>query len=744
MSDQPAGGSKARHLLQRSPRDLLQRMGRLVRKEVSTILRDRRTIITLVLMPLLLYPLLTIAFRQFLLASSLKEMKEPAYRIGFRSEWEARFFDGRMERGKRALAELKKWNARQGPASGRAREATAGNGRAEKPLPDHQALFPRTGEPPSDLRQLLQEKQIDLAVHLTEQDTARAERGPDRWFVCEILYLEDSPRSRDANEYVERCLAAANERTLWGRPKPQPAPRQPLAVLVSPVSQEVAQPGPKETIPLSLLVPLILILMTITGAVYPAIDLTAGERERGTLEILVAAPIPRLGLLFAKYVSVVTVAVLTAVVNLATMTVTLLVFDMGRLVFPEGLRPLAIVQVFFLLLLFAAFFSAVLLAVTSFARSFKEAQAYLIPLILVSLTPGMLSLMPGLKLDGPLCVVPLLNIVLLARDLFAGEATAGAAVLVVLTTLVYAVAAIALAARLFGAEAVLYNEQASWSDLFRRPARGRRASTVSSALFCLALMFPASFVLIALIGGGRPPGEEMAWRVLANLVLFGGFPLFSVWLRRVDFRAGFRLERSGAMAWGAAILFGLSLWPLADVLKEVLRPLGLTSVSEKSLQEVEERIRQWREELPVWVVVLCMAVVPAVLEELFFRGYLFSALRAAGPPRTAIVTSAIFFGLFHLVGHVVVVERGVVSTLLGLLLGWLAWRTGSVVPGMILHAIHNSVLILLGLYKRDLLASGWLQESSRLPPSWILASVIGCTLAAAWAFRATRNYKDEG
>src|SRR6266404_4787480 len=85
MSDQPADGSKAGHLLPRSPRDLLQRMGRLVRKEVSTILRDRRTIITLVLMPLLLYPLLTIAFRQFLLVGSLQETEEPDYRIGFRT-----------------------------------------------------------------------------------------------------------------------------------------------------------------------------------------------------------------------------------------------------------------------------------------------------------------------------------------------------------------------------------------------------------------------------------------------------------------------------------------------------------------------------------------------------------------------------------------------------------------------------------------------------------------------------------
>src|SRR5207302_4215612 len=97
---------------------------------------------------------------------------------------------------------------------------------------------------------------------------------------------------------------------------------------------------------LASLVPLILILMTITGAVYPAIDLTAGERERGTLEILVAAPVPRLGLLFAKYVTVLTVAVMTALINLTMMIITL-VLTLG----PQlQLSVIMVVQIFGLLL----------------------------------------------------------------------------------------------------------------------------------------------------------------------------------------------------------------------------------------------------------------------------------------------------------------------------------------------------------------------------------------------------------
>src|SRR5690606_5732477 len=242
--------------------------------------------------------------------------------------------------------------------------------------------------------------------------------------------------------------------------------------------------------------PLILILMTITGAVYPAIDLTAGERERGTLEILVAAPVPRLGLLLAKYVSVLTVALLTATVNLATMSATILLSGLGGELFGQrGLSLGVILEIFGLLVLFAALFSAVLLLLSSFARSFKEAQAYLIPLMLLALGPGLLSLTPGLELRGFLAVAPLVNVVLLGRDLLEQNAQAPLAAVVVASNFLYAGAAIAAAARVFGSEDVLFGVQGGWSDWLQRPRRPRPAPSVATALFCLALIFPAFFVV---------------------------------------------------------------------------------------------------------------------------------------------------------------------------------------------------------------------------------------------------------
>jgi ABC-2 type transport system permease protein/sodium transport system permease protein len=286
----------------------------------------------------------------------------------------------------------------------------------------------------------------------------------------EILYREDSVVGLEAMRYLETACAAANARFLSLRLRMLRIRQRDMPV--RPMPTAVRDPRPRKPTLLPGLVPLILILMTITGAVYPAIDVTAGERERGTLEILAAAPVRRLDLLFAKYVAVFTVATLTALVNLGSMATTLYVSGVGaRLFRAENLSPLVFAQVLALLLLFAAFFSAVLLVLTSFARSFKEAQAYLVPLMLLALMPGILSLVPGLPLQGPLALVPLLNIALLTHDLLEGSASPGIAVIVVASTALYGVAALALAARIFGAEAVLYSQSAGWSDLFRRPRR---------------------------------------------------------------------------------------------------------------------------------------------------------------------------------------------------------------------------------------------------------------------------------
>src|SRR5207249_5625526 len=279
---------------------------------------------------------------------------------------------------------------------------------------------------------------------------------------------------------------------------------------------------------LATLVPLVLILMTITGAVYPAIDLTAGERERGTLEALMAAPVPRLGVLIAKYIAVVTVAMLTAVINLTAMTVTVASSGLWTFFFGnQGSPAEAILAVLLLLILFSMFFAAVLLLVTSFARSFKEAQAYVVPLMVVCLAPGFMSVMPGLELNWLMSVVPLANIVLLARDVLEGDAPLLWGAVAVISTVLYGGLALALAARVFGSDAILYGSEGSWGDLFRRPRELKRQATITDAITGLALVMPLFIIASGLLGF---LGEvSLAARLMAgagvSLLIFAAVPL---------------------------------------------------------------------------------------------------------------------------------------------------------------------------------------------------------------------------
>jgi sodium transport system permease protein len=430
-----------------------RRLGRLARKELMESLRDRRTLLTLILMPLLLYPLLGLAVGQL-------PREGPVYRLGFQDEDEANAVRGYLEKGEQVLVREGVFLAHSSKDS-------------PPPTASLSLLLPRldlfVG---SDVEEAVLRGSVDVGLRTRPPGPFAVRGGSPLAVDLDLFYREDSPGGREAVRHVQRVCEAANGRFLGDTlrvlgVRQRSAPVRPRATALHP--PDAQQPSSFRT-----LVPLILILMTITGAVYPAIDLTAGERERGTLEILMAAPLPRLSLLLAKYTAVMTVAMLTALVNLASMAVTLWYLEKqgagsgsgGRLLGEGSLTPLLFLEVFGLLLLFAAFFSGVLLALTSFARSFKEAQAYLIPLMLLSLLPGMLSLVPGLRLAGPLLLVPLLNVVLLARDLLAGNAEPLAALVVVVSTLAYALGAIALAARLFGAEAVR-GSQGSWFAWFR-------------------------------------------------------------------------------------------------------------------------------------------------------------------------------------------------------------------------------------------------------------------------------------
>lgn len=745
------------------------RWSRLCLKELRETLRDRRTLITLVLMPLLVYPILSMVFQRSLISNFAGG--DQRVLIGVRDEATADFMRNNLLLGDRYLAtkrerslpdllrSLQDGNRREEFSNGTAPEATGSRPTPSTAPPSAQNGDREAGESASmtkgsvmsdspdgevgpsqqspavslpglggggvtidqivfvqhdDLRQHVREQKIDLGILGPEQ----SESGR-----LELIHREGSINSRQALRFVEERLIALNELIL--RDRIRKMGRRPNLAF-RPERDTVTVPVRDTT--LSTIVPMILILMTVTGAVYPAIDLTAGERERGTLEMLMASPVSRLKLLLAKYVAVVTVAFLTALVNLTAMTITLQSTGLGRVLFGEsGLGFVRVAQILALLVLFAAFFSAVLLALTSFARSFKEAQAYLIPLMLLSLGPGVVSLLPGLQLQGVLAITPVSNIVLLARDLCGGGVNPLMAAVAVLSTCLYTLAAIGVAARIFGTDAVMSGGQGELRSLFTANADRRGGvSSVSGALLCLAILFPLYFV--ASTGLGQLSELSLPVRLalsgIATSLLFGAVPLIAIRLQRLDPWQAFGLHAAVPAAFTVALLLGVSVWPIAHEIIMFAESLGISSIRPEQLAAAEGLLAELRTISPI-LILAAMAFAPAIFEELFFRGYLFSALRQATSRRNTILISALLFGLFHVISNgALSVERFLPSTFMGLLLGWLCYQSGSVLPGMLLHASHNGFLMMLSYYKDELAARGiGIEEQSHMPPLWIGTSV---------------------
>jgi ABC-2 type transport system permease protein/sodium transport system permease protein len=719
------------------------RIARLALKELRETLRDRRTIATLVLMPILVYPLLSVAFQRFLVSNFHNVAATTDYVIGLRTNRDAKLIGEYLMRGNAIL------NAQEHtPGKGSNSDAASSAPPTEPAQPDRDARsLPMKYEIVEDVPASVADGRADLGIDV--QKTEPFPRGGDSESAidCELTYDASSPLSRDALHWVESRLGAVNEQSLAERLQAQEghARRAPISTAYRSIKAVAAGRPPAQS--LATLVPLILILMTITGAVYPAIDLTAGERERGTLEMLIAAPVPRMQLLLAKYIAVLFVAVLTATVNLAAMVATVASMGVGRLLFGDaGMSLGMLADVMALLVLFAAFFSAVLLAVTSFARSFKEAQAYLIPLMLVSIAPGMLSMIPGLKLKGPLAVTPLVNIVLLARDLFAHNVELTTAVWVILSTGLFALAAIGVAARIFGTDAILYGGYGTWADLFRRPTRISSAPTPTSALLCLAVMFPAYFLASNVLAhsGILSLQSRLFLAALITILVFGQIPLAIGVLNRVDLASGFQLRAASPVVFAGAFLLGISIWPFAHEIVVLLNRWDLVGLDAEVLERARELVQKiWK--LPPLLLVAALAVVPAICEEFFFRGFLLAALRTSMPPFRAILASSLLFGVFHLIAtDQLHFERLVPSTMLGLVLGWVCVRCGSAIPGMLLHATHNSLLLLAARYQKELAGWGWNMgdaadiATASLPASWLIAAVIGTAMGVALVGLGTR------
>jgi sodium transport system permease protein len=390
------------------------------RKELREALRDRRTLISTIVVPILLFPVLTVA-GGYLAVSLIGEASREPSKIMILGGSDSPAIVDSLKKVKNLI------------------------------------VVPES----ADYVDLISNKKIRAAVEFPPglQSAAGGEVSSEVPPVKIDIYSGDLKSAFAANR-IEKFFTDYRDTLARERLTAEKLPAallKPFDIKQQNVVSEEKVAG--ETV--GGIIPYLVIIMCLTGAMYPAMDLTAGEKERATMETILSSPISRTHLVLGKFLLVLTASLITALLSVTSMGVSSWVFQHlqdqssdSAIHITIGLG--AVLSVFFVALPLAVMFSAALITIALFAKSYKEAQSYISPLMIVVIVPAVAAMLPGVELSPRLSLIPILNVSLLCKELIAGTYHWSSITLIFLSTCVYASASIFIAIKMFHRESVLF------------------------------------------------------------------------------------------------------------------------------------------------------------------------------------------------------------------------------------------------------------------------------------------------
>lgn len=388
------------------------------RKELLEVSRDRKTLIFMIVLPLLLIPLLFDVTVQFMIdAEEEADRKTLRYAIF----------------GKEQLPEVA--------------DAFAASGFPEVPLDD-----------PAEIEAAVDDERIDFALVIQPP-------GPGRQHVVELWY-DNAPISSKVKARTKEVLdglgADLRRHRLEALDIDDPAEQQGV---IEPVVMQPHGTAPMREVigeRVGGMLPYLFIIFCFMGAMYPAIDLAAGEKERGTLETLLLVPISRGAVVLGKFLVVFTAGVVAALLQIVGLGGWLvwrspeLGGELGDVLATIGAGDLLLVAT--MLVPTAAIFASLLLCISIYAKSFKEAQSYMAPLNMLVILPAFLAMLPGVELDWTTASIPIVNISLAIKELIKGTMDPTLMVAILGSSTLLAAGMLWAATWWFGREDVLFRQ----------------------------------------------------------------------------------------------------------------------------------------------------------------------------------------------------------------------------------------------------------------------------------------------
>jgi sodium transport system permease protein len=460
---------------------------------------------------------------------------------------------------------------------------------------------------------------------------------------------------------------------------------------------------------------LYLMLFLLTGGSIVALDSIAGEKERGSLETLLTTAARRGEIVAAKQLVIVAVALVITIIQIGNILayVTFKVIKLPSDWVIEA-PPATIATLLLLFIPLAAFTASILLMLSAFAKSYKEAQLYFFPIYLLSWVPALAAVLPGISLRSAIILVPLANVSVAVREIMVGKFDWPMLVCVFIVMSLAAAWAVRASARMLSKESLITSGGIDAADIAGGPALFPR-----HVLRWYALMGVALFAVALNV----PQLSSFRAQLLFNeLVLFLGIPLLMIRKYRLNVRDALALRPVKPLVW-FAVLLAIPAGNLTTV--GVFRLANLVfPVPQRMLEQFGRELMP--ESIPLWQLILFAAILPGICEEVAFRGTLLFGLRRKLRPLPLAVSVGLIFGFFH-----VALFRIIPTAFMGMMLTAMALLTGSIFPGMLVHAGNNA----LGLWMGKMEIS-----AGNLAWWWYLAAAAVLALAFYILYRARTPY----
>ncbi|MCF7920148.1 MAG: ABC transporter permease subunit [Candidatus Cloacimonetes bacterium] len=660
-------------------------------KEMLDLFRDRRTIITSVLLPIILYPFISmfiasVASRQ---ETKLTEAVKTVYFYDNTGSAEADLLYEKLSQAE--TLDIKhtrnhSWN--------------------------------------DNFRELVESNNIQAFISL-EDSTA----GEFQHLLARIYYNDTDEKSQKAYVSIRETINKTNWEIVSQRLRDINLDEEILSA-VDYAGDSVAAPQQILGALLGKFLAYMLIVLTLSSGSVVASDLVAGEKERGTLETILVSAVSRLELVTGKFLTIITFSFITVFMNIFSMYIsTRHILGMAEIDMSQVQVPfLSFIMIFVAMIPLATLFAGIQLSLSTYSRNIKECSSYQMPLLIIGMMFSMISIFPGFELNYGYALIPIMNFSLLLKNILIGEYHLGYFITVIASNLILALVALRISVSLFNKEEILFRTKVEKSFKFW----GTKRHNIFEPGF-IAIIFGIVLLLFYYLGASWQTTAIVPGLIKTELLIVLLPVLLIYRLSKNSLPEGARLKATRPVNY---LLMLLAVIPGFIIAAYIMQLTNLLFPLPASYLESMQKIMEVHQ-LPLVFSFLVMGFLPGICEEMLFRGYIIRGFERFGKWQAIIITG-IMFGIFHLDFF-----RFLPAAAMGIWLGYLLLKTGSIYITIIAHTLHNSFTIVLSRWGEQLPILSGIVKNDNIPLWLLLVSMVAITFIAYYLEKFNPNVSPE-